>query len=237
MDPLISNAQRIVEDFSKEPGMNVYFEFCHGLVLLSAVEASFLFSGQVGTGLLLRHDKNNESWSPPCAIQLTGVGAGIQAGVEKKDILLFLTEKSMVKTLSGEFQLRIGSQVTLTVGTEGEEDDFYAHFSNRGIATVSSFAHTRGLAVGVSMEGGILTPRNKLNQAFYGEQVSPKKILFGQVTVPESCNNLRALHNSLDVAISYVVDKKLEDKDKDKIFSNAFLRKPRVNQVHAVEET
>ena len=128
---------------------------------MSAYQASFLFSANGGSGVLLRHDKKENKWSPPCAIGLGGAGVGIQAGIEKKSVIMFLSEKAAMKTASGEFQLRVGSQITLTLGPEGEEDDFYAHFSNRGVASTSSFAHTKGLAFGISFEGGVITPRFK----------------------------------------------------------------------------
>lgn len=225
MENLLTDALRIVESFSSEPGVHFYFKHCHGIVLLSAYEASFLFSAQGGTGVLLRHDKKNSKWSPPVAIGLGGAGVGIQAGIEKKDVIMFLTEKSMVKTLSGEFQLRIGTQIGLTIGDEGEEDDFYAHFSNRGVASTSSFAHTKGVSLGLSMEGGIIAPRFNVNHEYYGEKVTPKKVLYGEVNVP-SDSQLDELHHSLDEAMVRKVE--LEYKD---TIPSPFLNKPHVNKI------
>ena len=201
--------------------------YTDGIVLMSAYQASFLFSANGGTGVLLRHDKKENKWSPPCAIGLGGAGVGIQAGIEKKGVIMFLSEKAAMKTASGEFQLRVGSQITLTLGPEGEEDDFYAHFSNRGVASTSSFAHTKGLAFGISFEGGVITPRFKTNEEYFGEKVSPKKILYGEVTVAES-SKLGALHQALDAAMTRKVEKKPEYKD---TIANPFLNKPHVNQI------
>lgn len=229
MEHLIDEALSIVEEFSSEPGMDLYFKHCHGIVLMSAYQASFLFSANGGTGVLLRHDKKENKWSPPCAIGLGGAGVGIQAGIEKKSVVMFLSEKAAMKTLSGEFQLRVGSQITLALGPEGEEDDFYAHFSNRGVASTSSFAHTKGLAFGISFEGGIITPRFKTNEEYFGEKVSPKKILYGEVTVaaPEG-SKLGELHQALDAAMARKVEKKPEYKD---TIASPFLNKPHVNKI------
>ena len=256
MENLIDEALSIVEEFSSEPGMELYFKHCReyfvvrriyspdlsnsdrkdphrysfpslstdGIVLMSAYQASFLFSANGGTGVLLRHDKKENKWSAPCAIGLGGAGAGIQAGIEKKSIIMFLSEKAAMKTLSGEFQLRVGSQITLTLGPEGEEDDFYAHFSNRGVASTSSFAHTKGLAFGISFEGGIITPRFRANEEYFGEKVSPKKILYGEVTVPEG-SKLGELHHALDAATVKKSEKKPEDKD------TTARPKPQVNKI------
>ena len=263
MEKLIDEALSIVEEFSSEPGMELYFKYCReyyvvllflsccssilthetemilidslsfpflstdGIVLMSAYQASFLFSANGGTGVLLRHDKKENKWSAPCAIGLGGAGAGIQAGIEKKSVIMFLSEKSAMRALSGEFQLRVGSQITLTLGPEGEEDDFYAHFSNRGVASISSFAHTKGLAFGISFEGGIITPRFKANDEYFGGKVSPKKILYGEVTVPEG-SKLGELHHALDAAMVKKSEKKPEYKD---TVASPFLNKPHVNKI------
>jgi lipid-binding SYLF domain-containing protein len=157
-----------------------------------------------------------------------GAGVGIQAGVEKKYVIMFLTEISMVKTLSGEVQLRIGTQIGITVGPNGEEDDMYVHFSNRGVTSTASFAHTKGVEVGLSMEGGILAPRFLVNQEYYGgEKVSPKKILFGEVHPPDE-TKLTELHQGLNAAMVRKVEKKIEYKD---TIANTFLNKPHVNKI------
>ena len=49
------------------------FENCVGLILISIVEAGFIFSGNVGTGLLLAKQADGK-WSAPSSIGLTGVG-------------------------------------------------------------------------------------------------------------------------------------------------------------------
>ena len=41
-----------------------------GVVLLTTVEAGFIFTGNVGSGILLAH--RNGKWSPPCAVGLSG---------------------------------------------------------------------------------------------------------------------------------------------------------------------
>mmetsp|Transcript_25056 Transcript_25056/g.54263 ORF Transcript_25056/g.54263 Transcript_25056/m.54263 type:complete len:265 (+) Transcript_25056:113-907(+) len=205
MDNLINDALRIVTEFATEPAMYLYFQHCYGIVLLSSYEASFLFSAQGGTGILLRRDKEHHRWSPPCAIGLVGGGVGIQAGVSKKDVIMFLTEKSMVKALTGEFQLRIGAQIGMTLGREGEEDDFYAHFSNRGVASISSFAHTKGASFGLSFEGGLIVPRLNVNREYYTDTVSPRTILYGDVAVPtdgaDAGGKLEELYAALDEAM------------------------------------
>ena len=41
-----------------------------GILLISTIEAGFIFSGNVGSGILMA--RREGSWSPPCAVGLAG---------------------------------------------------------------------------------------------------------------------------------------------------------------------
>lgn len=66
------------------------FEECLGIVLISIVEVGFIFSGNVGAGVvLLKNADGSFNESPPCAVGLTGMGFGILAGASVKDVVRF----------------------------------------------------------------------------------------------------------------------------------------------------
>ena len=56
---------------------------CKGIILLSVVEAGFIFSGNVGTGVIIAN-KYDGTWSPPSALGLGGIGWGFMVGAEVK---------------------------------------------------------------------------------------------------------------------------------------------------------
>jgi lipid-binding SYLF domain-containing protein len=72
---MIWNANHVL-DTALDPKSNgvpkgLFQQELFGIVLISVVEAGFIFSGNVGTGILLaRYDDGK--WSPPCAVGLTG---------------------------------------------------------------------------------------------------------------------------------------------------------------------
>jgi lipid-binding SYLF domain-containing protein len=76
MQGMIWNANHVL-DQALDPATNgvpkALFEKCKGLILISVIEAGFIFSGNVGTGLLLAKKKDG-AWSAPCAVGLTGIG-------------------------------------------------------------------------------------------------------------------------------------------------------------------
>ena len=86
---------------------------CKGIILLSVVEAGFIFSGNVGTGIIIAH-KDDGTWSPPSALGLGGVGCGLVVGAEIKDILICVMwwDNTTMEALAGDRQIKFGGQVS-----------------------------------------------------------------------------------------------------------------------------
>jgi hypothetical protein len=57
MESLSMTAQKIVDEFAREPMMAKYFQRCHGIAILSAI---LDFSGQVGKSIIPRRDKKEQ---------------------------------------------------------------------------------------------------------------------------------------------------------------------------------
>ena len=74
MEGMIWNANHVLATAldPKTPGVprSLFEQELKGIVLISTVEAGFIFSGNVGTGILLA--RRNGEWSPPCAVGLGG---------------------------------------------------------------------------------------------------------------------------------------------------------------------
>ena len=90
------------------------FESCKGIILQSVVEAGFLFSGSVGTGVVIAkitQDDGTWKWSPPAALALGGIGCGVLIGAETKDVIIFAMDDPTFEAISGDFQYKIGGQV------------------------------------------------------------------------------------------------------------------------------
>ena len=106
-----------------------YIDECAAIVIISIVEAGFVFSGSVGTGIMLVRLPNN-GWSLPCAVGMTGVGWGLLVGASVKDMLIFVFDHQMTRAAKSEFaRLRLGAQVELALGPLGARGPFE---SNRG---------------------------------------------------------------------------------------------------------
>lgn len=186
MEGMIWNANHVLEQALK-PGVaglpKQLFEDSIGICMISIVEAGFIFSGNVGTGIVIAK-KPDGSWSPPCAVGMTGVGFGLLAGASVKDVMMFLMDDESVNSLTSDNGLRVGSQLELTIGigrtAKGEFD-----ISGRGVGVPISIAYTKGVFGGFNLEGAVVGARHKANATFYGQECTPRGIVLdGTVAFP-----------------------------------------------------
>jgi lipid-binding SYLF domain-containing protein len=155
---------------------------CAGVVIVSAVQAGFMFSGSVGTGIFLKHGMDG-SWSNPVACGMAGVGAGLQIGAITKDVIIFLPDDASVQTFFSK-GVSVGAHSDVTIGV-GREFEAGLGVSGSGSSTVISIAYTKGAFIGASMEGAFVSPRRGANEAFYGPgNGDPAGIIEGTIQFP-----------------------------------------------------
>eukprot|EP01083_Nonionella_stella_P046998 125823_1 len=130
---------------------------------------------------------------------MAGVGFGLLVGAEVKDILILLIDDRSIESVSGEHQLKFGSQLGLTAGPIGRELGGDVNLSLERSDIALSYSFSKGLFAGINLEGAILGARSKVNKKFYGKEVKPKEILFDRnVTIPEN-SGIEELHKKLDL--------------------------------------
>ena len=102
MEGMIWNANHVL-DIALDPATpgipRGMIKNCKGIILLSVVEAGFIFSGNVGTGVVIAN-KYDGTWSAPSAIGLAGIGFGFMVGAEVKDIVMCVMDDTTLDTLS-----------------------------------------------------------------------------------------------------------------------------------------
>lgn len=142
-------------------------------VIPDVVKAGFVLGARRGKGVLVVRQDDN-SWSNPVFVTLTGGSFGWQAGVQSTDVILvFKTRKGVADITNGKFTL--GADASVAAGPLGR---------NAGIATdiefeaeVVSYSRSRGLFAGVALDGSGLTMDRKANAAFYSSaSMTPEKI-------------------------------------------------------------
>ena len=170
---------------------DILFRECQGILLLQVVEAALVFGASLGTGLFMSHDVDKNTWSAPSAVGLTGVTWGMLGGVARKDLVVFIMDKDTMNALKGDVSINLGGQAALTVGNRGREVDVTWRASNHGVGATIAFSYSRGLLVGLSLEGSVLASRSACNQRFYGRSVTCNQVL-NEMKIPDSVKDLHA---------------------------------------------
>lgn len=145
-------------------------------VIPGVVKGALGFGGRHGKGVL---SCRNEAgvWSPPIFLTLSGGSFGLQIGVEKADVVLFfMTEKGARSLIDSKFTL--GAKAGVAAGPAGRTAE--AGTDVKLNAEIYSYAKSKGLFAGISLEGARLSPDNDALRRFYGESARPDSVLFRQ---------------------------------------------------------
>uniref|UniRef100_A0A6A7G0U9 SH3 domain-containing protein n=1 Tax=Hirondellea gigas TaxID=1518452 RepID=A0A6A7G0U9_9CRUS len=154
-----------------------------GIAIISQVKAGFIFSGILGTGIIVARLPNGE-WSGPSSIGTGGVGWGALVGASKTDSVIILNTANAVKCFSGQGQIRLGADIGIAAGPVGRDINADIGVGTKGVAPAYSYSHSKGLYAGISLQGVVISARNDDNRKFYGEKVSPEDILSGKYPPP-----------------------------------------------------
>jgi len=160
-----------------------------GLAFITVLKAGFLFTGRIGTGLVVAR-LDDGSWSAPSAIAMSGMGWGFQLGGELTDVLLVLTTKGAVRAFCSNAQISIGTELAVSLGPVGRSAGTDVHGGKKGASAAFSYAHSKGLFFGVSLEASVIAARHDINRSFYGLEVSPAQLLGGELGRPRAAEPL-----------------------------------------------
>ncbi len=142
-------------------------------VIPDVVKAGFVFGARRGKGIIVVR-QDDDSWSNPGFVALTGGSIGWQAGVESTDVILvFKTRKGVTNIANGK--LTLGADASIAAGPVGRHAEIATDIAFE--AEVVSYSRSRGLFAGIALEGSGVTMDRKANTAFYGSSsMSPEKI-------------------------------------------------------------
>jgi SH3 domain-containing YSC84-like protein 1 len=141
-------------------------------IVPNVVKGGLAIGIRFGRGILLVRDEAGR-WSPPAFITLTGGSFGWQVGVQATDVVLVLrTRKSVQTLLSGK--LTLGADAAVTAGPVGRQATAGADVTLR--SAVYSYSRSRGLFLGLALDGTALLIDQKANVAYYGDNGQPSSI-------------------------------------------------------------
>lgn len=179
------------EDIPKE-----LLDIAKGVAFLTIIKGGFMFSGRYGTGIIVCK-LDDGTWSAPSAITISGIGWGFQIGAELTDVMLILSSDSAVDTFKSRAQIGVGAELGVSVGPIGRSIGSDITAGNKGAAHAFSYALSKGLFFGASLEASGIACRKDVNHNFYGEEVSASTLLSGEYPKPKGAEPLYAALNSI----------------------------------------
>jgi len=158
------------------------------LILPGVVKGGFVIAAEGGSGVLLAKDASGQ-WGSPAFYFLAAGSVGLQAGAQLGDAILLVFSQDAVKSII-DHQGKLGADLGLIIGTVGAGVE--ASTTTNVGADVIVFTQGIGAFAGGSLEAAALIKRNDLNQAFYGQALSPTDIVLGGHGQNPTADKLRA---------------------------------------------
>jgi lipid-binding SYLF domain-containing protein len=155
-------------------------------VIPNVVKIGFGIGARRGRGILVVRQDDN-SWSNPAFITMTGGSIGWQVGAQSTDVILvFRTRKGVERIANGKFTL--GADASVAAGPVGRHTSVATDI--RFQAEVVSYSRSRGLFAGVAFEGAGVTMDRKANTAFYGSSsMTPEQIFVSSPNIAPAVAN------------------------------------------------
>lgn len=184
---LVERAQYALERFQADTAMEGFRELMREraraiLILPQVIKVGFLAGGSGGSGILLARNTQGE-WLGPTFHTLFQVNIGLLAGAEATEmVVLALTERGLTSMLSDT--MKFGAEASGAVGPVG----MGAAAASAGLsADLVIYSRGKGLYVGFSLDGAVLTVRHTLNGAYHGRSATPMEILIrGETKTPHA---------------------------------------------------
>ncbi|MBN1353700.1 MAG: lipid-binding SYLF domain-containing protein [Candidatus Omnitrophica bacterium] len=191
-DNLMTESARVFEEMTSMPEEGIpvsLLKSCYAIAIIpSAVSGGFVIGGKYGQGVIIAKDKAGNSWSAPAVFNMAGGSFGWQIGGQATDIiLLIMSERGLDGILSSKFQL--GADAAVSAGPVGRDAQAATDLQLKG--GILSYSRSRGLFIGIKLEGAVLSANDKANASIYGKELSPREILItGKMQAPSSAERL-----------------------------------------------
>jgi SH3 domain-containing YSC84-like protein 1 len=146
---------------------------------------AFVFGGSYGRGLATC--RTERGWSAPMFIAVDGGSVGYQIGGSSTDlVMLFMNDHALHSLLSDKFKL--GADASVAAGPVGR--NAAAATDLKLNAEILSYSRSKGVFIGVSLNGAVVQADKSGDKAMYGDDVNRHEILDGKIAVPESAQAL-----------------------------------------------
>lgn len=190
-DQMVEKAKFTITDLAAKPDMEQFrrlLAVSKGVIVFPQVlKAGFFLGGAGGGGVLLGRDEAG-NWSSPAFYKMGQGSIGLQFGAQVNElVLVIMTEKGLQAIINN--QVKLGGDLSAAVGPVGTT--LGASTTTNLKADVFSFAISKGLFIGASVEGSVLTSNAEANQSYYGQPVTSQQIVIERTVSNAQADGLK----------------------------------------------
>jgi SH3 domain-containing YSC84-like protein 1 len=151
------------------------------VVVPNLIKGGFIFGGKHGRGVA--SCRTASGWSAPAFVSVGGGSWGLQIGVEGVDlVMLVMNDRGLQHLLSSKFELT--GEGSVAAGPIGRQTSAGTDVLLR--TEVLTYARSKGVFAGLTLEGAVVEQDNDSTRAVYGHNVRFRSILSGKVATPAS---------------------------------------------------
>jgi SH3 domain-containing YSC84-like protein 1 len=153
-------------------------------IIPSLVRAGLIVGARHGDGVV--SCRTSSGWSPPVFISVSGVSAGLLAGIESSDlVMLVMTDRARARLFRSDFTL--GADLSAAAGPVGEAAQASTDIEMK--AEILSYAHSRGVFAGAELSGTAVKQDSVALVGTYGDNRDIHAILSGEVAAPKEASS------------------------------------------------
>lgn len=158
------------------------------LIIPSYIKAGLVWGGAGGSGVLLSQNKQTGEWSAPVFYSLASASVGLQIGVSSSEVVMVIMNQRGLRAIMNN-KVKLGADLSVAAGPLGARGETAT--TGNLVADIYSYARSRGLFAGVSLEGGIVSMNNNYNNSYYGDGFNAEQVLLENKAAAKYAPSLR----------------------------------------------
>lgn len=176
---IVKNATEVFTELLATPDRGVpqaLLDDCRCVAVIpNSIKGALGYGARFGSGVMSCRAADG-AWSSPAFLKLKGGSWGLQVGAESTDLVLFFMTEKGARSLLTSSQITLGGKMSVAAGPVGRTAE--ASTDLKLNAEIYTYAKSKGLFAGISLEGARLSQDNKANREYYGTAVTAKQLLF-----------------------------------------------------------
>jgi len=189
MNEMLNQARVNLENLLKMEDSKDILKDAKAIIFLSIMKSGLGISGVMGSGIMItRTGQNNQEWSGPVAVGLTGVSIGLNAGFEKADNIMIIRDEDTLKQLSMQRELQLSGDIAYVMGKGGYDSSVPLSRKEHEHTPVIAYSMTKGAYISLSLKGEMLKIRNDWHEEFYKQKVNTDDIISRKIKAPQNNN-------------------------------------------------